>query len=117
MALDYTSGTPPIGPKSTTVSINSVTYIIEEITITLPGEIRARTDGDGKATEQWGVSGVATGTALLQLATGTTAIPSRWQTFTYDYGTSTSWVITEVEAPATKLEDRKVRISFNAVIA
>jgi len=117
MAMAYNNTSVPVGPAAITVTINSVAYIIDEIEITRPTNFRVRTDGDDAPSGQWASSGVETGTATLQLATSATALPPLYTEFTVDAGGgSSTYMVAEVSAPASKGESRVVRIAFRKKI-
>lgn len=113
MADFYNDGSLPYG--SVVLTINSVTYVAENITTTIPlGTTIERRDEIGEPSGQVLVKGFETGSATLQLATGSTATPAQFETFTHN---SKTYIITEVSEPMQQDGENKVNISFRKKIS
>jgi len=108
----YNSGTVQYGSR--VLSINSVNYIADNIEVTRPTNVIERNDQINEANGWVAVPGHVTGTATLQLATGSTAIPVLGNTFSTTIGgaTAETFVIVELSAPEDKASEKKINISF-----
>jgi hypothetical protein len=105
----YSDGTQVFGVPASPVTINNVTYIAEDITITRPTTRPVIKDANGVPIGQTIIPDVDTGTAKLQLAASNTAIPTRSQTMTLETAT---WILTEVGEAYTQGAYAYVNISF-----
>lgn len=77
----FSDGTQAFGIPDSPVSINSVTYIAEDINLSAGQQVVEIKDPNGVPIGQTFIPQVITGTAKLQLAASNTAIPTRNQTF------------------------------------
>lgn len=100
---------------SRVLSIDSVSYIAENIEVTRPTQIVERRSELGAPNGQAQIDDFVTGTATLQLATGATVIPENGDTFATTFVTaigSETFFLSEVGQPETQGEAKKVNISF-----
>jgi hypothetical protein len=111
MAAFYNDGSVPYG--SVTLSINSITYIADNIADNEPGKVIERTNHIDEPSGWVGVPGFIVGSATLQLATSSTTAPTRGVTFAYG---GSSWAVTDVDKPKEKACDWKVNINFRKII-
>lgn len=102
-------GTQVFGVPASPVTINSVTYIAEDITFTRPTNRAVIKDDKGTPIGQTIVPEVDTGTAKLQLAATNTAVPARGQTMTLG---TVGYLLTEVGEAYTQGNYAYVNISF-----
>ena len=102
-------GTQAFGIPDSPVSINSVSYIAEEISISAGSTVVEIKDANGVPIGQTIIPENMAGTARLQLATTNTARPTRGQTFTLDGAT---WYLTEVGVAKTQGAYQAVPVSF-----
>lgn len=111
-------GIPNFG--SPTITINSVAYIANNISIERPTNTVERTDGNGRPIGQRTEPSFVTGSAELQLETGSTERPKGSDEFTYDTGRDEEGVetfyITDVSDAYTKGEEQVVSITFRKKI-
>ena len=109
----FQDGTQAFGISASPITVNAVTYIAEDINISHPTtvvEIKAPT---GVPTGAVVIPEANTGTATLQLATGSTVVPSVTGTFTM-FGAT--WILTEVGEVYTQGQYVKVNVSFRMKI-
>jgi len=106
----FSDGTQAFGIPDSPVSINSVTYIAEDINITRPSNRPEIKDANGIPIGQVIIPQVETGTAKLQLATAATAIPTIGLTMTL--ATAKIYYLTEVGRAYTQGNYVYVNISF-----
>lgn len=103
-------------PHGTAIlTINSVAYKTDDLSITEPTEQLGRKEVTGEDSDDMVlISARRNGTATLQLATGTTAIPANGQTFTYAIrtGANRTWLVTEVGIAMQIAGIKTVSISF-----
>ena len=99
---------------SQVVTIGSTAYVAENFSYERPTQLIEARDQNGNPTGQIIVPQFETGTAVLQLATTVTAVPTNGATFTttLNGGTTAGVVISQVGEPMAQLELRKVNISF-----
>lgn len=118
MAVPYNSGT--IGYGSLVLTINSVAYVAEDISLSLPTQELLRYDELNAPEGIVLTEDFASGSATLQLATTSTVLPIRGQTFTANLqreassGTQT-YVITQVDPSFAQGDFQKVSINFRQV--
>ena len=113
MASVTADGTQVFGIPDSPVMVGLITYIAEDITITGGSNRPEIKDANGVPIGQQIVPQVRTGTAKLQLAASTTAIPTRGATLTMTaLGAAGTWLITEVGSAYTQGEYAKVNIAF-----
>lgn len=112
MAAVYNSGTVQYG--SQILTINSVTYVADNIEVTKSTNVIERTNELNEASGWVASTGFITGSATLQLAASGTAVPTLGLTFTLD---TMTMVILEVGTPYSKDSDKKVTIGFRATVA
>jgi hypothetical protein len=89
----FQDGTQLFGIPASPVSINSVTYIAEDVSINHPMQVVEIKDANGIPIGQTLIPGNPTGTCKLQFATSSTPIPPRGQTFTL---AGVTWWVTTV---------------------
>lgn len=94
---------------SSPVTINSVTYIAEDITVNNPTKIVEIADSNAVPTGQALIPKNPTGTMKLQLATVATPVPLKHAIFTL-FGSS--WYVTDVSTAYQQGEYTKVNVSF-----
>jgi len=98
---------------SRVLTINSVTYVAEQIEVRRPTFVIERRNQLNQPSGQVIDDDFVTGTATLQLATGSTAIPTNGQSFTETFGAaSETFLISEVGQPEEQGGEKKVTISF-----
>lgn len=113
MAASWNDGSIPYGAP--TLSINSVSYIVESMDIQRPTNVIERRNGSNEPSGSVGIANFVTGTATLQKASTSTAIPLPGLTFSYtdDSGVGAeTHVITEVSQPRSQGDAVKFNISF-----
>jgi hypothetical protein len=94
----YTDNAVPFGSRTET--INSLTYVFENITIKRPSKIIERPNQIGEPNGWVSVSGFPTGTATAQIATSATARLVNGDKFEDDFGHGTeTWVIVDTDDP------------------
>ena len=109
----YNDGSVPYG--SQVVTIGSTAYVAEQINITDPSSIIERMDELGNPSGQVIIGGFVNGTAVLQLATTGTTLPTMGGTFTLTRaGTTATYgcVLSEIGEALSQTEAKKVNISF-----
>ena len=95
------------------LTIATVTYIVDEGSVEYGRDHNVRRDQNNEPSGHWGNTEVPTGSATVQLATTTTAIPADDAKFTHTVrSTNEKWVVWSVGVPITKGEDSKVTIEF-----
>jgi hypothetical protein len=102
-------GTQVFGIPTSPVTINSVVYIAEDINFTRPTNRQVIKDDKGVPIGQTIVPDVDTGTAKLQLASVSTAVPPRGQTMIL---AGTTYYLTEVGEAYTQGAYAYVNVSF-----
>lgn len=78
----FSDGTQVFGVPDSPVTINSITYIAEDLTVTQPSTVVEIKDGDGIVIGQTIIPGPKTVTGKLQLAASSTAVPTVGLTMT-----------------------------------
>ena len=100
---------------SRVLTINSVTYVAEQIEVRRPSFVIERRDQLNKPNGQVIDEDFVTGTATLQLATGATVIPQIGQTFQETFvaaiGAET-FILSEIGQPEAQGDAKKVPVSF-----
>lgn len=108
MAIPYvTTATLPYGSR--TVSIDSVVYIANNFSTSQSLNVIERTTELGAPNGAVGIQTARTGSAQLQLATVSTAIPEAGDSFSAD---SVTYFLTEVSKPEEAQGFKVVDISF-----
>lgn len=116
-------GAVPYG--SISITINSVAYIAENITSSKADQLIQRRGATGAPTGCAFVTDFNTGSATLQLATSSTAVPGTYgevdtNKFTADLfsvGSGThQWAVTKVGRPYAQLDHMKVDIEFQKLV-
>lgn len=110
----YNDGSVPYG--SQVVTIGGVAFVAEQINVTEPSNIIERMDELGVPSGQVIIAGFVNGTAVLQLATTSTQLPTFGATFTLTrpgtpavtYGA----VLSEIGEAYAQTEALKVNVSF-----
>jgi hypothetical protein len=95
----FQDGTQAFGIPDSPVTVNSVTYIAEDINMTTPTTVVEIRDTNGIPTGQVIIPQTINGTAKLQLATSSTVMPPIGQTFSIQGATM---YVTEVGAAYTQ---------------
>lgn len=123
--VQYGSKVLSIGTLATGPVINSgVSYVADNITVNRPGKTIERTNEIDEPSGQVSYKGFVTGTATLQIATGSTLIPEHGQAFilTIFDGDGTpsanvieAFYIDSVDQPYEKSGETKVNITFRKV--
>jgi hypothetical protein len=113
MSASWNDGASPIPYGSRVLTINSVAYVADQITVTRPTKKILRTNELDEPAGSIGVPDFETGSATLQLATGSTAIPTRGLTFTTTFAVSAeTFYVDNVTQPESKGEVKQVQITF-----
>lgn len=99
---------------SQVVTIGAAGFVAENISLEQPSQAIERRDEVGNPSGQVIVEQFNTGTAVLQLATTATAVPTIGATFTMalNGGLTAGVVVSQVGQPFAQLDARKVNISF-----
>ena len=109
-------GSIPYGSR--VLTINSVTYVADNLVITRPRKMIERTNQVDVPSGQVSVPGFVSGTATLQLSTDG-AVPLADDTFTDTFVASIGaevFFLTDVGQPENKDAERKVDITFRKAI-
>lgn len=110
MAL-INDGTVQYGSR--VLTINSVTYIAEQIEVRRPTIIIERRSELNAPNGQVQTDDFVTGTATLQLASGATIIPDNGDTFSTTFDASSeTFFLSEVGQAESQGDAKKVSISF-----
>lgn len=112
MAAIVNDGAIPYGSRD--LSINSKTYVADNIEVTRPTKVIERTNSTDEPSGQVIYANFVTGTATLQLA-GNTDKPQLGNTFTETFDSTIgaeTFYISETGLPEAKGEDRKVSVQF-----
>lgn len=114
MALPYNAQSAPVGPTTGTITINSVSYVVDGYTYENTSQRGRRTDFEGTSNANWLWDQDIRGTMTLQLAASSTALPPVGQTGSYDFhgGSAITIVVESCSLPVQKGEDRKVTINW-----
>ena len=102
-------GTQAFAIPSSPITINSVTYIQEDMTIVNPTKIVEIADSNAIPTGQTLIPKNSTGTMKTQLATAATVVPARGGTFT---AVGATWYVTDVSTAYVQGDYVKVNVSF-----
>lgn len=105
----FQDGTQAFGIPDSPVSINSVTYIAEDISLSYPQQRQEIKDGNGVPIGQVLIPQVITGSMKLQLATSSTVVPARNLTFTLQGQT---WIVETVGTAYTQGNYVYVNVTF-----
>lgn len=111
MSQVFADGTHKFG--SIVVTITAVAYVAENFEISAPSTVVEVTDEVSLPSGQKIIPGFVTGSATLQLATGTTALPAIGAEFTVD---TIDYIVSEVGESRSQGEISKVNISFRKKI-
>jgi hypothetical protein len=106
-------GTQAFGIPDSPITINSVAYILEEININAGSTVVEIKGQNGVPIGQTFIPENMTGTGRLQLATSSTARPTRGQTFTLEGAT---WYVESVGAVKTQGAYQSVALAFRMQI-
>lgn len=114
MGLPFNDGTVPFGSR--VLTINSVTYVAENFEVKEPTFNVERRNEINQPNGQYIDADFITGSATLQLATSSTAIPANGDTFATkpraaDVSTTT-FVLTEIGIPEEQGGIKKVPVQF-----
>ncbi|SRR6266568_1671721 len=110
-------GSIPYGSR--VLTINSVTYVADNLIITRPRKMIERTNHLDVPSGQVSVPGFVSGTATLQLSTDG-AVPLADDTFSDTFVTSIgaeTFFLTDIGQPESKDAERKVDVSFRLATA
>jgi hypothetical protein len=107
MAALWNDGTIPYG--SEVLTINSVTYIAENVSFDNPSTVVQRRNEANEPTGSYGVQDFVTGSATLQKAATGTAVPTPGLTFTRD---SVVYILTKVGEVLAQGDAMKFNIEF-----
>ncbi len=104
-------GSVPYGSR--VLTINTVTYVAEQIEVRRPTFVIERRNQLNQPSGQVIDDDFVAGTATLQLATGATAIPANGMTFSTTFeAAAETFIISEVGQPEEQGAEKKVTISF-----
>jgi hypothetical protein len=106
-------GTQAFGIPDSPITISAVTYILEEISLSAPSTVVEIKDPNGVPTGQVIIPENMTGTGRLQLASTSTAIPTRGSTFTLAGAT---WYVTETGHTKSQGAYQSLSLSFRMKI-
>lgn len=110
-------GTQAFGIEDSPITINSVTYVMENFSATYGSNVPEVMDGNGEAIGRTIVPTPVEGSATLQLAEANTALPTLGMEFTTSGNRNAdTYIITEVGDTQTQGDYEKVNISFYAKI-
>lgn len=109
----FQDGTQAFGIPDSPITVNSVTYIAEDIELSFPTTVVEIKDPNGIPTGQVLIPQVITGTAKLQLATGSTVFPPLGLTFTLQGAT---FYVSEVGRAYSQGAYQYANISFRMKI-
>jgi hypothetical protein len=109
----FQDGTQLFAIPASPVTINSVTYIAEDVSVNHPMQTVEIKDANGIPIGQTLIPGNPTGTAKLQFATSSTPIPPRGQIFSLG---GASWYVTSVGEKYTQGAYAYTDIGFNLKI-
>ena len=108
-------GTQAFGIEDSPVTINAVTYVMENASFTYGSNVPEVVDGNGEAIGRTIVPSPVEGTATLQLAASDTALPALGNEFTTSGDRNAdTYIITEVSDTQSSGDYEKVNISFYA---
>lgn len=107
MAALWNDGSIPYG--SEVLTINSVTYIAENVSFDNPSVVQQRRNEVNEPTGSFGVQDFVTGSATLQKAATGTVVPTPGLTFTRD---SVVYILTKVGEVLAQGDAMKFNIEF-----
>ena len=107
MAALWNDGSIPYG--SEVLTINSVTYIAENVSFDNPSVVQQRRNEANEPTGSFGVQDFVTGSATLQKAATGTVVPTPGLTFTRD---SVVYILTKVGEVLAQGDAMKFNIEF-----
>lgn len=110
--MSYTplqDGTQAFGIPDSPITINSVSYILEEININAGASVVEIKDQNGVPIGQTFIPENMVGTARCQLATASTPRPTRFQTFTLEGAT---WYVESVGGVKSQGAYQSVALTF-----
>lgn len=115
---NFNDGSVPYGASPASITINSVTYVVESWSTQEAVEIIERRGATNVPNARVVTEAITEGSATLQLATITTPLPERGITFTAPFRgvTLCQWVVTDVGNTRSQAETSKVNIGFYKVI-
>jgi hypothetical protein len=111
--VPFQDGTQAFGIPDSPVTVSAVDYIAEDIQINANSSVVEIKDPNGVPTGQVFIPGVTTGSAKLQLATLSTAIPPRQGTFSLQGAT---WILENVGTSYTQGNYTYVNVTFRMQI-
>src|SRR5689334_15403512 len=100
---------------SRVVTINSVAYIAENISVKRPAVIIERRNELNEPSGWVGIADFITGTATLQMASTSTAQPPAGQTFSTTFDATIgaeTFVITEIDKSESQGDAKKFEVTF-----
>lgn len=113
MAAAWNDGSIPYGAP--TLTINSVTYICESYTPTRPTQTIQRRNGDNEPSGSVGINDFVTGSAVLQKAATSTAMPTPGMSFAHTEDATVgaeTFKITSVSQAKSQGDATKFNIEF-----
>lgn len=116
MAVIHNDGTVQYGSVVLTIPTSGVTYVANQCEVTRPTKKITRVNELGEPSGWATVADFATGSATLQLASGSTVYPQIGDTFTHTFDTETgseSWNVTQTSQPLTAEGQRFITINFD----
>lgn len=117
MSAQYNDGTVQYGSR--VLTINAVTYVADNISVTRPTKEIERSNEIGEPSGSVGVPGFVNGSATLQLASGSTAEPQGGMTFTVTFDSAIGAETFYVTGPGrveNKEGEKKINITFKKKI-
>ena len=113
MAAVKNDGTVQFGSR--VLTINAVTYVADDVTVNRPTITVERPDELGEPDGQYTRAAQVTGTATLQLATGSTVIPTLGLEFTETFVASIgaeTFYLDNVDQVESNQSEKKVNVNF-----
>lgn len=110
--MTYNDNNVPYGSQVCTVGVTG--YVAETIAFEAPSQIVERRDEVGNPSGQVIIPQFETGTAVFQLATTVTVVPTIGATFTAtkNNGVTTGLVVAQVGEPFAQFDIRKVNLAL-----
>lgn len=110
--MTYNDINVPFGSQVVTVGLTG--YVLESIAFEAPTQIIERRDQNGLPTGQVIIPQFETGTAVAQLATTVTVVPTIGATFTAtkNNGVTVGMVVSQTGEPFAQFETRKVNLGL-----
>lgn len=109
----YNDGTVQYGSR--VLTINAIAYVADNITVNRPTKEIDRTNEIGEPSGSVGVAGFVTGSATLQLASGSTAEPQGGNTFAVTFDATIgaeTFYITSPGRSEGQATEKKINVTF-----